>query len=73
MRVITGRVVEGKIEIEEGLADGTPVAILAADEAGFVLSPEDEDALVTALEGIRRGNYVDGRDLLRELRQTGGR
>jgi hypothetical protein len=73
MRVITGRVVEGKIEVEADLPEGSSVAILTADESGFQLSPEDEDELVVALQNIRQGNYVDGRELLRDLRGLGDR
>lgn len=68
MKVMTGRVVDGKIELETDLQDGTPVAILAAGESGFRLTPDEEDELVTALEDIRRGQYEDGRELLRELK-----
>ena len=68
MRVITGRVVDGKIEVEGDLQEGTAVAILAADEGGFHLNAEEEEELVVALEEIRRGNFVDGRELLRELK-----
>ena len=73
MRVITGRVVEGKIEVEADLPEGSSVAIFAADESGFQLSPEDEEELVVALQNIRQGNYVDGRELLRDLRGLGDR
>jgi hypothetical protein len=73
MKVITGRVVSGKIEFEADLRDGTPVAILAADDTSFHLSAEEEEELVEALEDIRSGNYVDGRALLQELRGSGGR
>jgi hypothetical protein len=73
MKVITGRVVAGKIEIETDLQEGTPVAILAASESGFQLTPEEEDELVTALDDIRRGNFEDGRELLRELKGLSGR
>jgi hypothetical protein len=72
MKVITGRVVGGKIEIETDLQDGTPVAILAAGETGFQLSAEEEEELVVALEDIRSGNCEDGRELLRELRRLYG-
>lgn len=68
MKVITGRVVGGKIELETDLQEGTPVAILAAGESGFRLTPEEEDELATALDDIRSGNYEDGRELLRELK-----
>ena len=68
MKVITGRVVHGKIEVDTPLAEGTPVAILAAGEAGFRLTSEDEDELAEALAAIRRGEYEDGRALLNELK-----
>ena len=72
MRVITGRVAGGKIEVETDLPDGTPVAILAAGDAGFQLTAEEEEELVVALEEIRSGNYEDGHELLRELRELYG-
>ncbi|MEA2465669.1 MAG: hypothetical protein QOJ98_3416 [Acidobacteriota bacterium] len=68
MKVIAGQAVGGKIEIETDLQEGTPVAILAAGESGFQLTPAEEDELVTALNDIRRGDFVDGRELLRELK-----
>ncbi|HEX6094996.1 MAG TPA: hypothetical protein VF432_01635 [Thermoanaerobaculia bacterium] len=68
MKVMTGRVVGGKIEVETDLPEGTPVAILAAGDAGFQLTAEQEEELVVALEEIRGGNYEDGHELLRELR-----
>ncbi|HEV7242104.1 MAG TPA: hypothetical protein VGQ36_22935 [Thermoanaerobaculia bacterium] len=73
MRVITGRVVDGRIEVKGDLQEGAAVAILAADEGGFQLNAEEEEELVAALEEIRRGNYVDGRELLRELKSSGPR
>jgi len=68
MKVITGRVVGGKIEVETDLQEGTPVAILAAGDTGFRLNAEEEEELVVALEEIHAGNYEDGHELLRELR-----
>ncbi len=73
MKVITSRVVGGKIEFETDLREGTPVAILAAGESGFHLTPDEEQELVTALQDIRSGNYEDGRELLRELKGPSGR
>jgi hypothetical protein len=67
MKVITGRVVEGRIEVEGDLPEGTAVAVLAADEGGFQLSSSEEDELVEALAAIRSGAYVDGHSLLREI------
>ena len=68
VKVITGRVVDGKIEIETDLQEGTPVAILAAGESGFALTADEEEELVTALNDIHEGNFEDGRELLRELK-----
>jgi hypothetical protein len=68
MRVIAGRVMDGKIEIETDLQEGTPVAILAAGESGFRLTADEEGELVSALEDIRSGNYEDGHELLLELK-----
>lgn len=73
MRVITGRVVGGKIEFETDLKEGTPVAILAAGEAGFQLTEDKEEELVAALRDIRSGNYEDGYELLREIQELARR
>jgi hypothetical protein len=68
MKVITGTD-GGKIEVETDLEEGTPVAILAAGDSGFQLTLEEEQELVTALHDIRSGNYEDGDELLRELKE----
>jgi hypothetical protein len=69
MKVIAGNVVGGKIEFETDLEEGTPVAILAAGDSGFQLTTEEQQELVTALHDIRSGNYEDGHELLRELKE----
>lgn len=68
MKVSTGRVVHGKIELNSPLEEGTPVAILAASESGFSLTSEEEDELADALASIHRGEYEDGHALLAELK-----
>jgi hypothetical protein len=69
MRVITGRVIHGKIEVETDLKEGTPVAILAAGESGFELTAAEEEELAASLRSIRDGNYEDGYELLWELKE----
>ena len=69
MKVITGRVVDGKVQVETDLEEGTPVAILAAGELGVHLTAEEEEELVAALLDVRSGKYEDGLELLRELRE----
>ena len=71
MRVTTGKVVNGRIEIlDEELAEGLVVTILAPEERGtFTLGPEAEAALLASIEEVDRGEVISGEDLLRELRR----
>ena len=70
MKVMTGTVVNGKIEVPpEALSEGAKVMIVAAEPGGLVrLTPVEEGELLAASEEIRRGEYVDGDDLVRDLR-----
>lgn len=70
MKLITGTVVEGKVEIPpETLAEGASVTVLVPEAGGPLgLRADEEEALVQAMEEIRRGEYVDGVDLLQEIR-----
>lgn len=71
MRVTTGTVVNGRIEIPgEDLAEGTVVTILALEgRESFALGPEAETELLLAIEEAERGEFVSGDELLRELRR----
>jgi hypothetical protein len=71
MRVTTGRVVNGKIEVpDEDLPEGMVVTILAPEDRGaFTLGPEAESALLAAIEEADRGEVISGEELLRELRR----
>jgi hypothetical protein len=71
MRVTTGRVVNGKIEVpDEELAEGMVVTILTPEDRGaFTLSPEAEAALLASIEEGDRGEVISGEELLRELRK----
>lgn len=73
MKLVTGKVENGKVALPEGeFEEGAAVAVLAstADEPVSLTSAEEE-ALIESLSAIRSGNYVSGEDLLRELRQRG--
>lgn len=72
MKVITGTVVGGKVELPgDALGEGSHVAILAPDpDEPFALTADEEQELLTAMEAIRRGEYVNGTDLLAELRSS---
>src|SRR4051812_14890685 len=70
MKAMTCRIVDGRVEIPEELAaEGSQVVVLVpADDEPVRLSPEEEQDLWESMEEIRRGEFVDGRDLLNELR-----
>jgi hypothetical protein len=71
MKVISGTVVGGKVDVPtDVLAEGDRVAIVAAEPAELIeLTPEQQAELVAAVEDIRQGRYVDGHELLAELRK----
>lgn len=71
MRVTTGRVVNGKIEVsDEELAEGMIVTILTPEDNGsFALGTEAEAALLASIEEADRGEVISGDELLRELRR----
>ena len=71
MRVTTGTVVNGKIEVPgENLAEGLVVTILAPENREtFTLGPEAEASLLAAIEEADRGEVISGEELLRELRR----
>lgn len=71
MRIATGKVVEGRVEIEgEPLENGTTVTILVPEGSEtFELAPDELSELEAALEEIARGESIDGASLVRELRR----
>ena len=70
MKIFRGKVIGGKIELPpDALPDGSEVAVVAGDfEPPFELTAEQERALAAAIEEISRGEFVDGHQLLEELR-----
>ena len=71
MRVTTGRVVNGRIEVPgEDFAEGMVVTILAPEDQGtFTLGPEAEAALLASIEEADRGELLSEEELWRELRR----
>ena len=71
MRVTTGRVVNGRIEVPgEDFAEGMVVTILAPEDRGtFTLGPEAEAALLAAIEEAGHGELLSEEELWRELRR----
>jgi len=70
MKVMTGTVVDGKVDLPaEFVAEGSQVMVLAPEpDRPIRLSRAEEEELSAAMEGIRRGDFVDGQDLLAEIR-----
>ncbi len=74
MKVMTARVADGKIDVGDAeLEEGAAVAVLVSQTSDFCLSEAEQEELDLALAEIRRGEYTDGRELLRELKGLAGR
>ena len=69
MKVMTARVVDGKIDVGDAeLEEGAAVALLISEASDCRLTQEEQDELALALAEIRSGDYIDGRELLQELK-----
>jgi hypothetical protein len=73
MKVITGKVVAGRIVVEgEPLEEGSTVTVLAPEhDETFVLDSQAETALLAALAEADRGEVITSEQLLHELRGHG--
>jgi hypothetical protein len=69
MRVVTGKVVEGKVVVEgDPLEEGSTVTVLAQDDdEDFELTAEQEALLLEAIEEADQGDFIDGDQLLKQL------
>jgi hypothetical protein len=72
MRMSTGTVVAGRVVLDpegEPLENGITVTVLAPGPSEIVkLRPEEEASLREALAEAEAGDFVDGEEVLRELR-----
>jgi hypothetical protein len=73
MKVITGKVVAGRIVIEgERLEEGSTVTVLAPEhDETFVLDSQAETALLAAMAEADRGEVITDEQLLDKLRGHG--
>jgi hypothetical protein len=62
-RVLTGRVIDGKVDVGD-VPDGTGVAVFAPELEPVVLTPPQQAELAEALDEIHRGEFEDGFALL---------
>jgi len=69
MKVLTTTVVDGRLEVPEGtLHDGETVTVVVHDdEAGFSLTEEEQAFIAESVAQVRRGDWVDGWQLLEQL------
>lgn len=75
MKVTTGTVVNGRIEVPgEALPEGQVVTILSPDDQEtFELGPVAEAALLESIAAADRGEVISGEALLRALQQDSKR
>ena len=73
MNLVTGTVVDGKVALPEGeFEEGSAVTVLVPNgEESVRLSPADEAALAESLQEVRRGNCINGTDLIARLKARG--
>ena len=73
MRLVTGKVVEGKVVVEgDPLKEGSAVTVLAPeDDRSFELTPEQEGLLLQAIQEAEQGDFIDGEQFLKELDERG--
>lgn len=73
MRIVSGRVIDGKVVVEGvALDEGTTVTVMAPeDDETFELGAEDEAALLASLAEAERGQVVPAQTVLDRLRRHG--
>jgi hypothetical protein len=71
MKVVTGKVVAGRVVIEgEPLEEGSTVTVLAPErDEAFVLDSQAEASLLAAIAEADRGEVITGEQLLSKLRE----
>jgi hypothetical protein len=69
MEIASGKVVDGRVELDGELPEGATVTVLAheADET-FEVDPDTEQVLLRAIEQCRHSETISMTDLLNELR-----
>jgi len=74
MRIATGKVVGGKVELDGGtFEEGSSVTVLAREEPGGVaLGSEEESELLLAITEADRGEMVSAEEVLAKLARRHG-
>jgi hypothetical protein len=72
MQVASGKVVNGRVEVDAELPEGIDVTLLALDgEETFEVDADLEAVLLESIAQGERGETISAEDLLRELRSRG--
>ena len=74
MKIATGKVVGGKVEVDGALLEeGASVTVLARDgENGFTLSSEEEAELLLSIAEADRGETISAEEVLAKLARRRG-
>lgn len=67
MKVLKGKVVSGKIVVEDMLPEGATVTVLASEGEAFTLTADEEAALLASIAEADKGDVVDAEAVLRKL------
>jgi len=69
MQIASGKVVDGRVELDVELPEGATVTVIARDaDESFEVDADTEPILLRAIEQCERGESIPMADLLRELR-----
>ncbi len=69
MRIVSGKVVDGRIVYEGDLPEGADVTLIARDDdEPFEVSPELRAVLLESIAQCDRGERIPAADLIREMR-----
>ena len=69
MRIAPGKVVDGRVELDAELPEGTAVTVLALEgDETFEADPETEKMLLEAIAQCRRGQTSPLKEFLADMR-----
>jgi hypothetical protein len=70
MQIASGKVVDGRVELDGELPEGASVTVLAREgDETFDVDPETEQMLLAAIAQCERGDTIPLTQLLGELRR----
>lgn len=67
MQIASGKVVQGRIELDVDLPEGTPVTVIVGDVGTFEADPATEKMLIDAIAQCERGQTTSMTQVLSDL------